>query len=219
MQISDERKKRVIDLYFNQHKTYAEIAQIEKTSPRDIHTIIKEEKTRRQKDKDQHQHQEMSAKGYKLFSEGKTTVQVTTMLNLPASKVIKLYIEYWKLRRLDKLNSIYKETNGKLGTFLKLYRELIKKRHMSIEQVVNVVAIAIDKLPYMETLYQQAKDQVEMMERTTQRLANDIEGRENKISFLDKIAFASEQDGKRIQQQVQELIEQKERLEKLMWKE
>ena len=37
-----------MDLYFNQHKTYAEIAEIEKMSPRDIHAIIKEEEARRQ---------------------------------------------------------------------------------------------------------------------------------------------------------------------------
>jgi predicted DNA-binding protein YlxM (UPF0122 family) len=49
LQITEERKKRVIDLYFSQHKTYAEIAQIERMSPRDIHDIIKEEETRRQK--------------------------------------------------------------------------------------------------------------------------------------------------------------------------
>jgi predicted DNA-binding protein YlxM (UPF0122 family) len=53
-----ERKKRVIDLYFNQHKSYAEIAQIEKISPRDIHTIVKEEDARRQKHKDQQQQEE-----------------------------------------------------------------------------------------------------------------------------------------------------------------
>ena len=46
MQLTDEREKRIIDLYFNQHKTYAEIAQIEHISPRDIHAIIKEEETR-----------------------------------------------------------------------------------------------------------------------------------------------------------------------------
>jgi predicted HTH domain antitoxin len=76
MQISDERKKRVIDLYFNQHKTYAEIAEIEKMSPRDIHAIIKEEQARRQKYKDQQQQEEISAKAYKLFSKGKRPVQV-----------------------------------------------------------------------------------------------------------------------------------------------
>jgi DNA-directed RNA polymerase specialized sigma subunit len=51
LQITEERRKRVIDLYFNQHKTYAEIAQIEHISPRDIHAIIEEKKARRQKDK------------------------------------------------------------------------------------------------------------------------------------------------------------------------
>jgi DNA-directed RNA polymerase specialized sigma subunit len=76
VQISEDRKKRVIDLYFNQHKTYAEIAEIEHISPRDIHAIIKEEIARRQKNKDQQQ----SAEAYKLFSEGKTPVQVAIEL-------------------------------------------------------------------------------------------------------------------------------------------
>jgi predicted HTH domain antitoxin len=53
VQITEERKKRVINLYFNQHKTYAEIAEIEKISPRDIRAIIKEEEARRQKYKQQ----------------------------------------------------------------------------------------------------------------------------------------------------------------------
>ena len=92
MQITEERKKRVIDLYFNQHKSYAEIAQIERISPRDIHTIIKEEETWRQK----HKQQDLSSKSYQLFSEGKTSIEVAIILNLPASKVSKLYREYWK---------------------------------------------------------------------------------------------------------------------------
>ena len=143
----------VIDLYFNQHKTYAEIVQIEHISPHDIHVIIKEEEARRQK----YKQQELSAKAYMRFSEGKTPLQVAIILNLPASKVSKLYREYWELRGLDKLNTIYKETNGKIWIFWKLYEEIIKKKRMSIAQVVNVVEIAIHKLPYMESLYQQAK--------------------------------------------------------------
>ena len=43
---------------------------------------------------------------------------------------------------------------------------------MSIEKVANVVEIAIDKLPYMESLYDQVKDQVDKMQRTIQRLEN-----------------------------------------------
>jgi hypothetical protein len=54
------------------------------------------------------------------------------------------------------------------------------------------------------------------MQHTVQRLANDIEARKHKILALDKIAFSSEQDCKRIEQQVQELIDKKDRVERLI---
>ena len=75
---------------------------------------------------------------------------------------------------------IHTETNGKLGPFLKLYKELIKKRHMSIEQVANAVEIAIHKLPYIENLYEQVKEQVERMQHIRQGLANDMHALERK---------------------------------------
>src|SRR5215210_3654441 len=196
LKITKDRKKRVIDLYFNQHKTYAEIAQIEKMSPRDIHAIIKEEEARRQKYEHKQHQEEISSKAYGLFSKGKKSIEVAIALNLREPEVSKLYRGYWKLKRLHILNIIYKETNGKLGPFLKLYKELIKKRRMSIDQVVYVVEIAIHKLPYMENLYQQAKYEAEKMQHTVQRLANDIRTLECKISILDKIALSSEQECK-----------------------
>jgi hypothetical protein len=211
-QISEDRKNRVIDLYFNQHKTYAEIAQIEKISPRDIHTIIKEEEARRQK----YKQQELSSKAYELFNQKKSTVEVAISLNLTEPRVSKMYREYCKLKRQDILNLIDKETNGKLSSFLKLYKQLIKEKGMSVDQVVNAVEIAIHKLPYMENLYVQAKDQAENMQRTVQRLENDIEARKHKISILDRTAFSIEQDCRRKHQEIQELIAQKDRLEKLI---
>jgi hypothetical protein len=134
-------------------------------SPRDISAIIKEEEDRRQKYKHDKQQQEISSKAYKLFSEGKRPVDVAIALNLREPEATKLYREYWKLKGLHKLNSIYKETDGKLGPFLKLYR-LSKEEGMSIEQVVNAVDIAIHKLPYMEALYGQVKEQVDKMQHT-----------------------------------------------------
>ncbi len=43
---------------------------------------------------------------------------------------------------------------------------------MSVDQVVNAIDTAIHKLPHMESLYEQAKDQAEKMQRTIQRLEN-----------------------------------------------
>jgi hypothetical protein len=68
----------------------------------------------------------------------------------------------------------------------------------------------------METLYRQIKDEVNKLQYTRQGLVNDIEARKNKISLLDRIAFASEQDCKKKEQQIQELADKKDRLEKFI---
>ena len=196
MQITEERRKRVIDLYFNSHKTYAEIAEIERISPRDIHAIVKEEQARRQQYRHQQQQEERSSKAYKLFAAGKRLVQVAIILNLRELDATKLYREYWRLKRMDILNLIYKETNGKLGPFLKLYW-LIKKRRMSIDQVANAVDTDINRLPHMESLYRQIKDEVDKLQYIRQGLLNDIAALRYKISILDKTAFSIEQDYKR----------------------
>ena len=216
LQITEDRRKRVIDLYFNQQKSYAEIVQIERISPRDIHANIKEEEVRRLQYKHQQKQEDLSAQAYELFSQGKTPLQVAISLKIRQSVATKLYREYWKLKRLHKLNLIYKETNGKLGPFLKLYKELIRKKGMTVEKVANALDIAIHKLPYMETLYRQAKDQAENMQRTTQRLVNYIRALEYKMSLLDATAFSSEQECRRKEQQIQELTAEKNRIERLI---
>ncbi len=88
------------------------------------------------------------------------------------------------------------------------------KRDMSIEKVVNAVDIAGDKLPYVENLYKQIKDEVEKLQHIRQGLLNDIDALKYKLSVLDKTAFSCEQDCKRKEQQVEELTAQKDRLEK-----
>ena len=87
---------------------------------------------------------------------------------------------------------------------------------MGIEQVVNAVDIAIHKLPYIESLYEQVKDQIDKMQHTRQRLVNDIRALERKISILDKTAFSCEQERMRTEQRVQGLTDKKDRLEKLI---
>ena len=205
MTISEQRKKRVIYLYYNQGKTTREIAKIERMSISDISIILKEEETRRQKSKDQQQQEDLSAQAYELFAQEKTLLQVAISLKIRQSVATKLYREYWKLKRLHKLNLIYKETNGKLGPFLKLYR-LIKEKSMSIEQVANVVEIAIYKLPYMESLYKQVNDEVDKLQYAKQVLVNDIQALKYKISLLNKTPFTSEQDCKKTEQRVKNLL-------------
>jgi predicted DNA-binding protein YlxM (UPF0122 family) len=141
LQLTDQRKKRVIDLYFNQHKTYAEIAEIEKMSPRDINIIIKEEKSRRLQYKHVKQQQEISSNAYKLFSEGKHPVDVAIALNLREPEATKYYSEYWKLKRLHKLNLIYEEIGDDIRHIIELHRRA-KKEGAGIEQILKLLQLA-----------------------------------------------------------------------------
>jgi hypothetical protein len=60
-----------------------------------------------------------SSQAYKLFSEGKNSVQVAIKLNLP-QEVTQFRIEYWRLRNQDKLETLYVATKGKVSDLWKL---------------------------------------------------------------------------------------------------
>ena len=130
-----ERERLVLELYYNQGKTYREISKVARISPHDIGIILNKaieertESSQEQQDNDkakQYQEQEqrrlsISAQAYKLLSEGKTPLEVAVALNLRESEATKFYREYWKLKQLHRLNIVYEELKGDIEPFLRLY--------------------------------------------------------------------------------------------------
>jgi transposase len=148
-----ERERVVLDLY-NQGKTIREIAKEVRMSFRDIGAILNkavEEKTEGSKEEEQQQ-LSLSAQAYKLFSEGKTPLEVAIALNLKESEATKFYKEYWKLKQLHNLNMVYEETKDDIEPFLRLYR-LSKAAGMSARHVTNLLKIANTDLPDIQCRY------------------------------------------------------------------
>src|ERR687890_2049752 len=132
-----ERERLVLELY-NQGKTIREIAKEARMSFRDIGAILNkavEEKTEGSKEQEQRQ-LSISAQAYKLFSEGRTPLEVAIALNLRESEATKFYKEYWKLKQLHNLNMVYEEIKDDIAPFLKLYKSS-KAKGMGIKQVVD----------------------------------------------------------------------------------
>src|SRR5215212_3094398 len=73
-----EREELVLDLYFNQNKTYHEIAKIARISPRDIKPIV----DKAINEKERTEHKTIAVQAYELFSKDKTVLQVTVDLYL-----------------------------------------------------------------------------------------------------------------------------------------
>jgi DNA-directed RNA polymerase specialized sigma subunit len=111
-----EKEKLVIDLYYNQGKNVREIAQEDRMSFRDIGTILKKGQvnhgiviTDNGNNNNNKPANEKATQAYKLFTEGKKPVDVAIQLGLSEKEATRYFTEYWRLRYLYKLHSIYKE--------------------------------------------------------------------------------------------------------------
>ena len=116
----------------------------------------------------------LSSKAYKLYSKGKTNVEVAIKLDIPQVQATLFQFEYCRLMGLDNFESLYVRTSGKVTPLCKLYEELVIKRGMSIEQVGNSVDIALNRLPYMEGLYQKVKQETDRMQEKRDYLLKEI---------------------------------------------
>ena len=106
MPLSEEEKRRIKDLHFNQGKTIREVSRIMGKSSHDITPITKEHRTQlaqnyavangEQSDFVQHEQDKVipNVKAYKLFNEGKNPLEVAGELNLPGPQVQQFYVEY-----------------------------------------------------------------------------------------------------------------------------
>jgi transposase len=137
----EEKEKMVLDLYYNKGYTYKQLTRELRMSPNQIREIIKRDEEKKNDDAIASKKKELSlsSKAYKLFSEGKTNVQVAIKLDLPQEQVTQFRLEYWRLQDQDKLESLYIVTKGRASRLWKLYRELVIKGGMSIEEIANII--------------------------------------------------------------------------------
>jgi DNA-binding CsgD family transcriptional regulator len=149
----EEKEKRVIDLYYNQGKTYHEIVKELKVSPNYVSAVLKkheEEENAAAITKIKHKQQEdktsKEVASFKLFSEGKNTIEVAIELKLSAEEVTQFYKGFLKLKGLYKFGIIYEEYKGRIPRLLKLCSEA-EKEGISTEQLVKLSELANENNP------------------------------------------------------------------------
>jgi hypothetical protein len=170
----EEKEKMVLDLYYNKGYTYKQLTRELRMSPNQIREIIKRHEENNDSTENQDQIQKKtstSSQAYRLFSEGKTPLDVAIELNLRELQATKYYREYYKLRGLYKLNLVYEEIKDGITDFLKLHR-LSKAAGWSTEHVINLLKIVNNNLPALENRY-----------KKLQRNVNDLESKELDLSI------------------------------------
>jgi hypothetical protein len=152
--ISKEQKaSRIIDLYYNQGKTYHEIVEELKVSPNYVSAVLKkheEEENAAAVTKIKHEQQEnktfKEVASFKLFSEGKNTIEVAIDLKLSAEEVTQFHKGFLKLKGLYKFGIIYEKHVHHIPYILKLCGEA-EKEGVDIEQLVKLAKLADENNP------------------------------------------------------------------------
>jgi hypothetical protein len=224
-----ERERFVVELYYNQGKTYREIAKEARISPRDIGVILNKvfegKKTEGIKQEDnidseknqeqEQQHLSPSAQAYKLFSDRKSPLEVAIELDLSESEATKLYREYWKLKQLHNLNMVYEETKGDIEPFLKLYRSS-RAKGMGVQQVVNFLEIANNDLPSIEERLKTLRNDISMLQFQKRIDERNLYQLNNQIASTTKLLTSFRISCIRERREIEDLHNEKARLEAIV---
>jgi transcriptional regulator len=191
-----EKEQEVLDLY-NQGKTIREIAKEVRMSFRDIGAILKKASGALEEKQDIKESLSPSNKAYRLFSKGKTPIQVTITLNLSGEETTKFYQEYWNLRQMHELRIVYEEIGPDIVHFLELYR-LSKDAHMNPRQIINLLQVANNDLPAFEQKYKKLQINVNHLELENIGANIDLVDLNDKIQnakkMLDSFRFSCQKE-------------------------
>ncbi len=92
-----EREKHVLEC-LGQNKNYREIQDLFHISPREISSIVKKAKEKKDKEEEKKLQRSLISKAYKLYSKGKDPLHVATTLGIGAPEAKKLYSDYLDLK-------------------------------------------------------------------------------------------------------------------------
>src|SRR5215216_117016 len=221
-----ERERRVLALY-NQGKTIREIAKEVRMSFRDIGAILnktvedkaggikQQDDAKEHREQEQQQYLSLSTQAYKLFSDRKTPLEVAIALNLRESEATRFYKEYWKLKQLHNLNTVYEETKGDIEPFLRLYK-LSKVKGIGIKHVVNLLTFANEDLPALEKRFKRLRNDISMLQFQKCIDKRNLYKLNNQISSTTRLLNSYRISCIREKREIRKLYNEKARLETIV---
>jgi transposase len=179
-----QKKALVIELY-KQGKTRRQIAETVHMSFKDIADIINEytgedkQGNKPEKSKD--------ARAFELFLHGKQSVEVAIELDMPADKVEELHVQYWRLSKLDDLETLYHEAEYSLSLLLQLHNMLKEKRITNDKDICDLIDLSIGGLPNVRNRFEESLNHVTALENEKAELNTKIMGLKNSIYTNNEI--------------------------------
>ncbi|HKG30622.1 MAG TPA: hypothetical protein VKA91_05070, partial [Nitrososphaeraceae archaeon] len=224
-----EKEKKILDLY-NQGMTYKQIAETARVSLRDMNPVIKKAEKEREKELGINTQEEnnsgnenrqtqkktsTSTQAYRLFSEGKTPLEVAIELNIKQPEATRYCREYWKLSQMHTLNMVYEEIGDDIIHIPKVHRK-IKEAGMGVDQAINLIKNANNDLSDLEQKYQKLKSDVDLLESRKLKEYQTLDQMQIQIGRPEKMLEWLEMSHQEEEVMIDELKKEEIRLKRLV---
>ena len=197
-------------------------------SPRDICAIIRKVKTEAEREAghineeeiDDNEHKSKESQAFKLFSEGKTPVQVVIALDIQADEVHAIYREYLELNGMYDVLQIYDQIrySGKysLPSFLRLHR-IVNDLGMGEQQIINVLDLANhNQLEYLQGKVEYLRNEINNLDLKKAECTNHVLTLNRRIDDLTEIANMYESSLKEKMEEIAFMNQELKRLDNLV---
>jgi hypothetical protein len=172
----EEKEKRVMKL-LEDGWNFKDIAKEEHVSFSFISTVNKK---RLGQDPSVNKRLSIPTQALKLFSEGKSVIEVTIILDRPISEIQRHYNDYLRLRGIDFLVLLIEAHGGHLSTISKLIKYIV---HNHFQKNDLIIALHLVKdINHLRNIKKSLEDRIAALSETRNHLINNKKGM-NQFSY------------------------------------
>lgn len=131
----EERKQRVLKLYFEDKKNYREIAHELRISLRDIVVIVNEAIGQ---ESEQQPKKSKIAKAFQMFKDKKTPIDAVIELDITPAEAENIHKDYINLENRHAVNLYYDKLKGHMPDFIK-YNRIIMENNEPEQQKIRII--------------------------------------------------------------------------------
>ncbi len=162
--LNQHQKKALVIQLYQQGKTRRQIAEVVHMGFKDIADVIKKH-TGEDNDSVDKPEKSKTARAFELFLKGKESVEVAIELDMSADEVEELLVQFWRLSKLDDLETLYHESKYSISVLLQLYNVLKDMRIVKDKDIYDLTELANYGLPNLRNRHEDLLNRVTILQR------------------------------------------------------
>jgi hypothetical protein len=201
--LNQHQKKALVVQLSQQGKTRRQIAEVVHMGFKDIADVIK--KHTGDSDSGDKPEKSKTARAFELFLRGKQSVEVAIELDMSADEVEELHVQYWRLRKLDDLKTLYHEAKYSLSLLLQLFKILKHERITKDKDIHDIIELANYGLPNLRNKCEDLSSQVTALQNEKVTLGTEILVLRNSIHSNTEIISRQNQESRKLENKLNQL--------------